>query len=111
MPEPHIYIIQQTLMLYHLNYCTFSVSADGSVKACGKGSYGRLGLGDSNNQSMPKKLKVLGLEGVSIQQITAGTSHSLAWTATLRRSTKLLKESSHDKQIIKKLHSKNNDMF
>lgn len=37
-------------------YCTFSVSPDGSVKACGKGSYGRLGLGDSNNQSMPKKL-------------------------------------------------------
>lgn len=32
------------------------MSADGSVKACGKGSYGRLGLGDSNNQSMPKKL-------------------------------------------------------
>lgn len=27
---------------------------------------------------------------------------------TLRRSTKLLKESSLDKQIIKKLHSKNN---
>ncbi|XP_068190129.1 probable E3 ubiquitin-protein ligase HERC1 isoform X2 [Antennarius striatus] len=37
-------------------YCTFSVSVDGSVKACGKGSYGRLGLGDSNNQSTPKKL-------------------------------------------------------
>nr|XP_015195044.1 PREDICTED: probable E3 ubiquitin-protein ligase HERC1 isoform X5 [Lepisosteus oculatus] len=37
-------------------YCTFSVSADGSVKACGKGSYGRLGLGDSNNQSVPKRL-------------------------------------------------------
>ncbi|MGH0184836.1 UNVERIFIED_CONTAM: hypothetical protein FKN15_017450 [Acipenser sinensis] len=37
-------------------YCTFSVSTDGSVKACGKGSYGRLGLGDSNNQSVPKKL-------------------------------------------------------
>ncbi|XP_066501303.1 probable E3 ubiquitin-protein ligase HERC1 isoform X2 [Hoplias malabaricus] len=37
-------------------YCTFSVSADGSVRACGKGSYGRLGLGDSNNQSIPKKL-------------------------------------------------------
>eukprot|EP00066_Takifugu_rubripes_P013620 XP_011602886.1 PREDICTED: probable E3 ubiquitin-protein ligase HERC1 isoform X2 [Takifugu rubripes] len=37
-------------------YCTFSVSTDGSVKACGKGSYGRLGLGDSNNQSLPKKL-------------------------------------------------------
>lgn len=37
-------------------YCTFSVSSDGSVRACGKGSYGRLGLGDSNNQSVPKKL-------------------------------------------------------
>ncbi|XP_007895403.2 probable E3 ubiquitin-protein ligase HERC1 [Callorhinchus milii] len=37
-------------------YCTFAISDDGSVKACGKGSYGRLGLGDSNNQSAPKKL-------------------------------------------------------
>ncbi|XP_055489136.1 LOW QUALITY PROTEIN: probable E3 ubiquitin-protein ligase HERC1 [Leucoraja erinacea] len=37
-------------------YCTFAVSEDGSVKACGKGSYGRLGLGDSNNQSAAKKL-------------------------------------------------------
>lgn len=37
-------------------YCTFSVLSDGSVRACGKGSYGRLGLGDSNNQSVPKKL-------------------------------------------------------
>lgn len=48
-----------TLRLFQIEagqYCTFSVSADGSVKACGKGSYGRLGLGDSNNQSMPKKL-------------------------------------------------------
>lgn len=49
------------LLFFHLQieagqYCTFSVSADGAVKACGKGSYGRLGLGDSNNQSMPKKL-------------------------------------------------------
>ena len=26
------------------------------MRACGKGSYGRLGLGDSNNQSVPKKL-------------------------------------------------------
>ncbi|TSK72182.1 putative E3 ubiquitin-protein ligase HERC1 [Bagarius yarrelli] len=37
-------------------YCTFAISSDGSVRACGKGSYGRLGLGDSNNQSVPKKL-------------------------------------------------------
>ncbi|KAM9317693.1 putative E3 ubiquitin-protein ligase HERC1 [Pholidichthys leucotaenia] len=37
-------------------YCTFVISSDGSVRACGKGSYGRLGLGDSNNQSALKKL-------------------------------------------------------
>ena len=37
-------------------YCTFVVASDGSVKSCGKGSYGRLGLGDSNNQTSLKKL-------------------------------------------------------
>lgn len=26
------------------------------MNACGKGSYGRLGLGDSTNQAIPKKL-------------------------------------------------------
>ncbi|KAI8481810.1 putative E3 ubiquitin-protein ligase herc1, partial [Branchiostoma belcheri] len=37
-------------------YCTFVVYNDGTVRACGKGSYGRLGLGDSNNQTTLKKL-------------------------------------------------------
>lgn len=37
-------------------FCTFVVHTDGSVAACGKGSYGRLGLGDSSNQAVPKKL-------------------------------------------------------
>lgn len=37
-------------------YCTFVVSSDGSVRSCGKGSYGRLGLGDSNNQTSLKRL-------------------------------------------------------
>ncbi|XP_067667414.1 probable E3 ubiquitin-protein ligase HERC1 [Haliotis asinina] len=37
-------------------FCTFLIHNDGSVSACGKGSYGRLGLGDSNNQAQPKKL-------------------------------------------------------
>lgn len=37
-------------------YCTFLIHNDGAVSACGKGSYGRLGLGDSNNQTQPKKL-------------------------------------------------------
>ncbi|XP_041374032.1 probable E3 ubiquitin-protein ligase HERC1 isoform X2 [Gigantopelta aegis] len=37
-------------------FCTFIIHTDGSVSACGKGSYGRLGLGDSNNQALPKKI-------------------------------------------------------
>ncbi|XP_054287973.1 probable E3 ubiquitin-protein ligase HERC1 [Macrosteles quadrilineatus] len=39
-------------------YCTFVIHTNGEVSACGKGSYGRLGLGDSNNQPKPKKLEV-----------------------------------------------------
>uniref|UniRef100_A0A1B6CXM2 B30.2/SPRY domain-containing protein n=1 Tax=Clastoptera arizonana TaxID=38151 RepID=A0A1B6CXM2_9HEMI len=37
-------------------YCTFLLHTDGEVSACGKGSYGRLGLGSSVNQDKPKKL-------------------------------------------------------
>ncbi|KAK6179608.1 hypothetical protein SNE40_011927 [Patella caerulea] len=37
-------------------FCTFILMRDGRVSACGKGSYGRLGLGDSNNQSIPKQI-------------------------------------------------------
>ncbi|KAJ3666590.1 hypothetical protein Zmor_002027 [Zophobas morio] len=37
-------------------YCTFAIHWDGSVSACGKGSYGRLGLGESSNQSFPKRI-------------------------------------------------------
>ena len=38
------------------HYCTFLVADSGCVRACGKGSYGRLGLGDSNNQASPTQL-------------------------------------------------------
>lgn len=37
-------------------FCSFLLHPEGNVSACGKGSYGRLGLGDSNNQTSPKKL-------------------------------------------------------
>ncbi|XP_048583459.1 probable E3 ubiquitin-protein ligase HERC1 isoform X5 [Nematostella vectensis] len=37
-------------------YCTFVIFPDGFVHACGKGSYGRLGLGDSTNQTQLKRL-------------------------------------------------------
>eukprot|EP00794_Sanderia_malayensis_P006664 gene6664-7416_t len=36
-------------------YCTFVIDNSGALFACGKGSYGRLGMGDSTNQS---KLKI-----------------------------------------------------
>lgn len=38
-------------------YCTFVITQEGRVWGCGKGSYGRLGLGDSNNQPSLKELK------------------------------------------------------
>ncbi|KAK5649906.1 hypothetical protein RI129_000935 [Pyrocoelia pectoralis] len=39
-------------------FCTFIIHYDGSVSACGKGSYGRLGLGDSANQTAPKRVLI-----------------------------------------------------
>ena len=39
-------------------YCTFVLHNDGRVSGCGKGSYGRLGLGDSTNQLCPKSLPI-----------------------------------------------------
>ncbi|CAG9815842.1 unnamed protein product [Phaedon cochleariae] len=39
-------------------YCTFAIHVDGCVSACGKGSYGRLGLGESSNQSLPKHVRL-----------------------------------------------------
>ena len=39
-------------------YCTFVLHTDGRVSGCGKGSYGRLGLGDSNNQIAPRILPI-----------------------------------------------------
>ncbi|XP_076258464.1 putative E3 ubiquitin-protein ligase HERC1 isoform X2 [Rhynchophorus ferrugineus] len=37
-------------------YCTFVIQWDGYVSACGKGSYGRLGLGETSNQTLPKRI-------------------------------------------------------
>ena len=39
-------------------YCTFVLHTDGRVSGCGKGSYGRLGLGDSSNQINPRILPI-----------------------------------------------------
>ena len=62
-------------------YCTFVISSDGSVRACGKGSYGRLGLGDSNNQSTLKKLTFEPHRSVKKVSSSKGSDgHTLAFT-------------------------------
>ncbi|XP_034385564.1 probable E3 ubiquitin-protein ligase HERC1 isoform X2 [Cyclopterus lumpus] len=62
-------------------YCTFVISSDGSVRACGKGSYGRLGLGDSNNQSTLKKLTFEPHRAVKKVSSSKGSDgHTLAFT-------------------------------
>lgn len=65
-------------------YCSLLVHPDGSVQGCGKGSNGRLGLGDSENR--PKLTRITTFpEGVKIFQISqakAGDGHCLAITNT-----------------------------
>ncbi|XP_005987770.1 probable E3 ubiquitin-protein ligase HERC1 isoform X3 [Latimeria chalumnae] len=62
-------------------YCTFVISTDGSVRACGKGSYGRLGLGDSNNQSALKKLTFEPHRAIKKVSSSKGSDgHTLAFT-------------------------------
>ncbi|XP_063955724.1 probable E3 ubiquitin-protein ligase HERC1 isoform X1 [Lytechinus pictus] len=62
-------------------YCTFVISSDGSVRACGKGSYGRLGLGDSNNQTQLKKLNFDNSIITRISSSKGSDGHTLALTS------------------------------
>lgn len=67
-------------MTAKVNPLTVRLSLENEVYAWGNNTMGQCGQGHTSTPiTRPKK--VLGLEGVSIQQITAGTSHSLAWTA------------------------------
>ena len=60
-------------------FCTFLIHNDSSVSACGKGSYGRLGLGDSNNQPFPMKLVFEPKHGVKkISSSKGSDGHTLA---------------------------------
>ena len=52
----------------------------GEVYAWGTNSMGQCGQGHSNG-SIVTPAKVQGLDGVQVQQISAGTSHSIVWTA------------------------------
>ena len=48
--------------------------------AWGTNSMGQCGQGH-NNGSITTPSKVHGLDGIQVQQISAGTSHSIVWTA------------------------------
>ncbi len=62
-------------------YCSFVIHSDSSLSACGKGSYGRLGLGDSNNQQVPKKLSFDSRHSVKKVSSSKGSDgHTLALT-------------------------------
>lgn len=52
------------------------------MRACGKGSYGRLGLGDSNNQSTLKKLTFEPHRAIKKVSSSKGSDgHTLAFTS------------------------------
>ena len=64
-------------------FCTFVIDKEGHVSACGKGSYGRLGLGDSTNQLVPKKLMFHMERSINkISSSKGSDGHSLALACT-----------------------------
>ena len=66
--------------LCHFLSPTCLIDAGGEVYAWGTNSMGQCGQGHSNG-SIVTPSKVQGLDGVQVQQISAGTSHSVVWTA------------------------------
>ena len=59
---------------------SFGFWLDLHVYAWGNNSMGQCGQGHCNTPVV-KPAKVVGLDGIPVHQIVAGTSHSLAWTA------------------------------
>ncbi|XP_037077204.1 E3 ubiquitin-protein ligase HERC2-like [Pollicipes pollicipes] len=61
--------------------CTFIVSQDGRVYACGEGKNGRLGLGHCIITGSPRQLTALGQYVVKKVAVNSGGRHALALTA------------------------------
>jgi len=57
-----------------------ALTHDSEVFAWGNNSMGQCGQGHSTSP-ITRPRRVLGLEGVPVNQISAGTSHSVFWTA------------------------------
>ena len=60
-------------------YHSLALTADGSVWSWGYGGHGKLGHGDQQRQSLPKKIDAL--TGRRVVAVSAGDTHSLALTA------------------------------
>lgn len=58
----------------------FVISQDGRVYACGEGTNGRLGLGHSNNVSVPQQLTALSPYVVKKVAVHSGGKHAMALT-------------------------------
>ncbi|XP_047141184.2 probable E3 ubiquitin-protein ligase HERC1 isoform X1 [Hydra vulgaris] len=61
-------------------YCTFALFDDGSLHACGKGSHGKLGLGDSSSKQCLHKLNLFNQNIDQISSSKGSDSHTLALT-------------------------------
>lgn len=59
-------------------YCTFVIYADGSLYSCGKGTYGRLGLGDSNNQQHLRRVNICDRHMAQVSSSKGSDGHTLA---------------------------------
>ena len=68
---------------FEFSFVLYVLFSDNEVYAWGNNSMGQCGQGNSTGP-ITKPKKVSGLDGIAIQQISAGTSHSLAWTALPR---------------------------
>ena len=73
----HVYTCMYVCMY---TVCTCIVNIGGDVYAWGTNSMGQCGQGHSNSSITTPSI-VKGLDGIQVQQITTGTSHSLVWTA------------------------------
>ena len=71
---------QRTIIAVGAGYFhSLAVTADGTLRSWGEGTYGKLGHGDWQDQLLP--MKVEAFAGQRVFAVSAGTSHSIALTA------------------------------